>query len=65
MIVVPQLASNSNETLEWEYNPDVVPPPGTPVTMIIEPAPNQPATQPTQGTPAGKYNPGPGRNGGN
>jgi hypothetical protein len=65
MIDVPQLASNSNETLEWEYNPGVVPPPGTPVTMIIEPAPDQPATHPSEGVPAAKYNPGPGRNGGN
>ena len=25
MIDVPELASNANETLEWEYNPDWVP----------------------------------------
>ncbi len=37
MIDVPELASNANETLEWEYNPTLVPPVGTPVTMIIEP----------------------------
>ncbi|CAN5431829.1 hypothetical protein BH10PLA1_BH10PLA1_06760 [soil metagenome] len=38
MIDVPNLASNANETLEWEYNPDTVPKTGTKVTMIIEPA---------------------------
>jgi hypothetical protein len=65
MIDVPQLASNANETLEWEYNPDLVPPPGTPVTMTIEPAGGQATTQPSQGRPAGQYNPGPGLNGGN
>ena len=25
MIDVPELASNANETLEWEFNPDVCP----------------------------------------
>ena len=65
MIDVPQLATHAHETLEWEYNPDLVPPAGTPVTMIIEPAPDQPATQPAEGAPAAKYNPGPGRDGGN
>ncbi len=38
LIDVPELASNANETLEWEYNPDTVPKTGTKVTMIIEPA---------------------------
>jgi hypothetical protein len=38
LIDVPDLASNSNETLEWECNRDVVPPRGTKVTMILEPA---------------------------
>ena len=38
LIDVPTLVSSANETLEWERNPDVVPPTGTPVTMIIEPA---------------------------
>ena len=65
MIDVPELASNANETLEWEYNPDLVPPLGTHVTMIIEPAGGQATTQPSQGKPAGQYNPGPGLNGGN
>jgi hypothetical protein len=64
MIDVPELASNANETLEWEYNPDTVPPVGTPVTMIIEPGGPSAATQPVQGKPAGEYNPGPGLNGG-
>jgi hypothetical protein len=64
MIDVPELASNANETLEWEYNPDLVPPVGTAMTMIIEPAGPAAATQPARGVPAGQYNPGPGLNGG-
>jgi hypothetical protein len=36
MIDVPAMVSNSNDTLEWEFNPDVVPTKGTPVTMTIE-----------------------------
>ena len=65
MIDVPKLASNANETLEWEYNPETVPAMGTPVTMIIEPGPEAATTQPVQGTPTNKFNPGPGHNGGN
>jgi hypothetical protein len=38
VIDIPELASSSNETLEWEINPDVCPEKGTRVTMIIEPA---------------------------
>ena len=38
LIDIPDIASNSNETLEWERNPDVAPPAGTKVTMVIEPA---------------------------
>ena len=38
LIDIPQLASSANETLEWERNPDVMPPKGTKVTMVIEPA---------------------------
>lgn len=37
LIDIPELASNSNELLEWEFDPDVVPKTGTAVTMIIEP----------------------------
>jgi biopolymer transport protein ExbD len=47
LIDVPELASNANETLEWEYNPDTVPKTGTPVTMIIEPAGNDAAAPAT------------------
>jgi hypothetical protein len=65
MIDVPELASNANETLEWEFNPDLVPAKGTPVTMIIEAAGDAATTQPAAGKPAGQYNPGPGLNGGN
>jgi biopolymer transport protein ExbD len=38
VIDIPKLASNANELLEWEANPDVVPETGTKVTMVIEPA---------------------------
>jgi hypothetical protein len=65
MIDVPELASNSNETLEWEYNPDLVPPKGTPVTMIIEPAETAIATSGPTSRPAGAgFDPGPGGLGG-
>lgn len=50
LIDVPELASNANETLQWQFNPATVPPQGTKVTMIIEPAENRgdaPATVPT------------------
>ncbi|MGD1276035.1 MAG: YdjY domain-containing protein [Tepidisphaeraceae bacterium] len=60
MIDVPQLASNSNETLEWEFNPDVCPKKGAAVTMIIEPVPGGSATRPAQSRPADQFNPGPG-----
>jgi hypothetical protein len=64
MIDVPELASNANETLEWECNPDICPPKGSKVTMIIAPAGPGAATQPAQGVPGGQFNPGPGLNGG-
>jgi hypothetical protein len=37
MIDIPDLASNANETLEWEIDKDTAPPAGTAVTMVIEP----------------------------
>jgi hypothetical protein len=43
VVDVPQLASSSNETLEWERDPDVTPKGGTPLWMIIEPVGNHPA----------------------
>lgn len=51
VIDVPQLASSANETLQWEADPDALPPPGQMVTMIIEPADEKtsataPASQP-------------------
>ena len=46
MIDIPDLASNSNETLLWERNPDVMPPAGTKVTMLIEPAGGADAARP-------------------
>jgi len=65
MIDVPKLASNANETLEWELNKDVAPKRGTPVTMIIEPAGKaEGAAAADQGVPAGQFNPGPGLGGG-
>jgi hypothetical protein len=63
MIDVPHLVSNANETLEWEYNPDLVPPKGTAVTMVIEPAPASEAAPPVDGIPAGNFDPGPGLSG--
>jgi hypothetical protein len=45
VIDIPELASSANETLEWEYNPDLVPTKGTKVWMIIEPA-GKDATKP-------------------
>ena len=38
LIDIPTLASNANETLEWERDPNMMPPKGSPVVMIIEPA---------------------------
>ena len=38
VIDIPQLASNANETLQWETNLAAMPPKGSKVTMIIEPA---------------------------
>src|SRR3954470_5699813 len=48
LIDIPDLASNANETLEWEIDKSVAPPAGTAVTMVIEPiaAGGAPATQP-------------------
>src|SRR5688572_25735718 len=40
LIDMPELASNSNELLEWQRNPDVAPPAKTKVTMVIQPAGN-------------------------
>jgi hypothetical protein len=37
LIDVPKLASNANETLEWETNLDLMPALGSPMTLIIEP----------------------------
>jgi hypothetical protein len=44
VIDIPELASSANETLEWEYNPDIVPAKGATVWMIIEPAGKDAAT---------------------
>lgn len=38
MIDIPDLASSSNDLLEFERNADLMPPKGTKVTLIIEPA---------------------------
>jgi hypothetical protein len=38
LIDIPDLASNSNESLEWEFNPDTCPEKGTKVWMMLEPA---------------------------
>jgi hypothetical protein len=65
MIDVPALVSNANETLEWEINPDTVPPKGSDVTMIIEPAPASAVPTQPVGVPLEQFNPGPGLHGGN
>jgi len=59
MIDVPQLASNANETLEWERNPAFCPPKGSPVTMVLSPLTTA-ATRPAQSQPSSNFNPGPG-----
>jgi len=41
VIDVPELASSSNDLLEWERNPDITPKAGTKVWMVIEPAGNE------------------------
>jgi hypothetical protein len=46
VIDIPELASSANETLEWEYNPDLVPAKGANVWMIIEPAGKEATTRP-------------------
>lgn len=38
VIDIPELASNANEFLEWEANPNLVPEKGTKVWLILEPA---------------------------
>lgn len=38
-IDVPQLASSSNDLLEWEINPDEMPPRGSAVTLILRAGP--------------------------
>ena len=40
VIDIPDIASNANEALEWERNPETSPPKGAKVTMVIEPAGN-------------------------
>jgi hypothetical protein len=53
MIDVPNLASNSNDLLEWEFNPDTVPKTGTKVVMVIEPSGKEAkGVQPPAGIPA-------------
>lgn len=56
MIDVPNLASNSNDLLEWEFNPDTVPGTGTKAVMIIEPA-GKDAKAVAAAVPAGEVSP--------
>lgn len=52
VIDIPELKSSSNDLLEWERNPDTVPPAGTKVTLIIRPAgKDEPATTPADDKP--------------
>ena len=65
MVDVPALVSNSNETLEWEINPELVPPRGSPVTMVITPAPDVTTRPADAGSlPVQAFDPGPGLSGG-
>lgn len=54
VIDLPQVASNSNESLELRLDLDKLPPRGTPATLIIEPAPKpaqpDPMTKPAPAT---------------
>jgi hypothetical protein len=55
VIDIPELKTSNNETLEWERNPDLAPPGGTKVTMVIEPAGNKAAAgspEPVNAAPA-------------
>lgn len=47
LIDVPELVSASNETLEWETNPELGLTRGQAVTMILEPLNTEPATRPS------------------
>lgn len=50
LIDVPQIASSENARLLWELNDAVAPPPGTKVTMILEPImAGDPSTRPAAG----------------
>jgi hypothetical protein len=51
VIDIPELASSANETLEWEYNPDIVPAKGSTVWMIIQPAGKDATTKPATEKP--------------
>lgn len=54
VVDVPQVASASNELLEWEWDPAVVPPAGAKVYLVLQPeaAATRPATQPAAAAPA-------------
>ena len=49
MIDIPELASSSNEQLEWVRNAELAPPKGAKVTLIIEPAGAGATTRPAAG----------------
>jgi hypothetical protein len=53
MIDVPDLVSSSNEALEWVPNTDLMPPKGTKVTLVIEPADKAAAGAATKPAAAG------------
>ena len=52
VIDIPELASNANETLHWQTNVELMPPKGSKVTMIIEPAGKVQKTSAIQPPPA-------------
>lgn len=49
---VPELASNANETLEWEINPETMPPEGAMVWMVLEPVGGPEGESPDAAGPA-------------
>jgi hypothetical protein len=59
LIDIPELASNANEALEWQRNPDLAPPRGTKLTLLIEPAGNKAAAAPAVGAAVPQAPPAP------
>ena len=63
LIDIPNLASNSNDLLEWERNAELMPEKGAKVTLVIEPA-GKPGGGPGGAAPGGAGAPSGGGGGG-